>query len=269
MTVRREARAADDGYSHELVPGLRASDDARRLADELAFSAARLRELQQADPPGLYADVAQSQDKEEATWLAFLIAYFGPLEGEDPWAGIRAARTPWSAGAGLASLDGPTGPRGSFDPGRGPATVAAYRGWAGRAGSQAAGIGGEEDWPPERRFARAFERLALPGLHRGARFDFLATLGACGRFALAPAALGFTAGGADVTLVAAKRAFGIGDPMLLERRAAGLAEASGLPLAALDLALASWESGTRIHGGVPDSATDPAAATLARDALGI
>ena len=36
------ARAADDGYEHELVPGLRSSVDAGRLADEMAFSAARL-----------------------------------------------------------------------------------------------------------------------------------------------------------------------------------------------------------------------------------
>ena len=33
---------------------------------------------------------------------------------------------------------------------------------------------------PERRFARAFERLALPGLHRDARFDLLVTLGELG-----------------------------------------------------------------------------------------
>ena len=45
MTVRRVQRAPDDGYEHDLVPGLRSSVDAGRLADELAFSAARLREL--------------------------------------------------------------------------------------------------------------------------------------------------------------------------------------------------------------------------------
>ena len=32
----------------------------------------------------------------------------------------------------------------------------------------------------ERRFARVFERMALPGLQRGARFDLLATLGRLG-----------------------------------------------------------------------------------------
>ena len=42
---------------HGLVPGLRSSADAERLADELAFAAARL-ELLAVDPPGLYAEVA-------------------------------------------------------------------------------------------------------------------------------------------------------------------------------------------------------------------
>ena len=56
------ARAADDGYEHELLPGLRSSVDAGRLADEIAFSAARLDELS-ADPPGLYAEVARADGR--------------------------------------------------------------------------------------------------------------------------------------------------------------------------------------------------------------
>lgn len=267
LRVSRLERAADDGYASSLVPGLRASEDAARLADELAFAAGRLA-LLAADPPGLWAEVAAAPDVEEAAWLAFLIALLGPLEGEDPWASITDVRSPWAEDAAVPPADVQTGPRGSYDPARAAVTIAGYRAWVGRAGSQAAALGGEASWTPERRFARAFERLALPGLHRGARFDFLATLGAVGRFELTPAALGFT-GGDDATAVGAKRAFGIGDPMLLERRAAGLAEAAGVPLAALDLALASWETGTRIHGGVPDAAADPEAATRARAALGV
>ena len=92
LRVRHMARAADDGYEHELLPGLRSSLDAARLADEIAFAAARLDELAES-PPGLYADVANASDVEEATWLAFLIAYLSPLEGEDPWAAISTART--------------------------------------------------------------------------------------------------------------------------------------------------------------------------------
>ena len=38
LRVRRQERAVEDGYSSSLLPGLRASADAARLADELAFS---------------------------------------------------------------------------------------------------------------------------------------------------------------------------------------------------------------------------------------
>ncbi len=34
---------------------------------------------------------------EERTWLAFLIAYLGPLDGEEPFAAIEAVRVPWAA----------------------------------------------------------------------------------------------------------------------------------------------------------------------------
>ncbi len=47
-------------------------------------------------------------------------------------------------------------------------------------------------------------------------------------------------GGEDETALAAKRVFGIGDPLLLDRRAKTLAEAAGVPLEALDLALFNW-----------------------------
>src|SRR6478735_6812792 len=81
LSVRRMARAADDGYEHELLPGLRATEDAARLADELAFAEARLHELRDA-PPGLYAEVAAAEDPEEAAWLAFQIALLSPLEDD-------------------------------------------------------------------------------------------------------------------------------------------------------------------------------------------
>jgi len=50
MSVRREGRASDDGYRSELLPGLRASADAHRLADEIGFSAGRLQVLASAPP---------------------------------------------------------------------------------------------------------------------------------------------------------------------------------------------------------------------------
>lgn len=237
VRVRQVARAADDGYRNPLVPGLKASADALRLAEELAFAAARLAELR-ADPPGLYAEVAAEPDPEEAIWLAFLIAYLGPQPGADPFGGIAAARTTWASGAVPSLAGARCGPRTAHDPERGDRTLRAYRAWAERAGSQQAALAGEPAWTPERRFARAFERLALPGLHRAARFDFLATLGALGVVDLAADALHL--GPDNPVTLAAKRVFAIGDPLLLERRSAALAEAGDLPVAALDLALENW-----------------------------
>ena len=39
-----------------------------------------------------------SRPIEERTWLAFLIAYLGPVDDAEPFAGIAQARTPWSSG---------------------------------------------------------------------------------------------------------------------------------------------------------------------------
>jgi hypothetical protein len=240
LKVRRMARAADDGYEHELLPGLRSSVDAARLADELAFAANRLEELEH-DPPGLYADVALGSDPEEAAWLAFLIAYLSPLNGDDPWAGIAAARTSWSSGELPALDEVPLGPRTAHSPARGAATLVAYRAFADRAGSQAAAFTGDPSWPEQRRFDRAFERLALPGFGRAARYELLILLGRLGVFALRPWSLQLGADALDPTVVASKRALGIGDPLLLQRRAAELAGATGVPIDALDLALTNWQ----------------------------
>jgi hypothetical protein len=256
VRVRRLARGADDGYQCRLVPGLRSSVDAGQLAEELAFAATRLTRLEQ-DPPGLYAEVAGAEsDLEERTWLGFLIAYVSPHEGEDPFSSVRAARTSWSSGESPALDELELGPRTAHDPGRGERTIAAYRAWAARSGSQAAAFVGEPAWTPERRFARVFERLALPGFHRDARFDLLVTLGQLGVYELRPGTLVF--GGDNVVTVAAKRALGIGDTMLLDRRAAELASACELPLAALDVGLYNWERGTRATLGMhADLAPDP------------
>ncbi len=272
VRVRRLERGADDGYTSPLVPGLKSSVEAERLADELAFAAARLETLA-SEPPGLYAEVASEGDLEERTWLAFLIAYIGPLDGEDaaedPFAEIARVRTAW-AGDEVPLLDGVgTGERTAHDPSRGTRTLEAYRTWAQRAGSQAAAFGGEAVWTRERRFARTFERLALPGLHRDARYELLVSLGWLGLFELDPSALQF--GGENQVTLAAKRALGIGDPLLLERRAGELAQAAGVPMAALDLGLHNWESARRTSGGVmqPDSDAQGRALSSARDALGL
>jgi hypothetical protein len=235
LSVRRMARAVDDGYDHELLPGLRATADAARLAEELAFAEARLTELREV-PPGLYADVATATDREEAAWLAFQIAFLSPLEGEDPWAGVAAARSDWASGELPRSGDVPRGPRAAS----GDGAPAAYRAWAGRAGSQAAAFGGDPGWSAERRFDRAFERLALPGFGRAPRYELLVLLSSLGVFDLRASSLHLSTPGTDPTVTAAKRVFGIGDPLLVGRRASALAAAVGAPLEALDLALLNF-----------------------------
>jgi hypothetical protein len=233
----------------------------------MAFAQTRLDRLSH-DPPGLYAEVAAEGDVEERTWLAVLIAYLCPLHGDDPFAAITRVRTTWASGQLPRFDDAATGPRSAYDAARGTRTLEAYRAWASRGGSQAAAFTGETSWTPERRFDRVLERLALPGLHREARFDLLVTLGQLGVFELRAGALKL--GGNNEVTVAAKRALGIGDSLLLERRAAELASACGLELAALDLGLHNWERGGRMTLGLPpDTEPDPTVLQRAADALGL
>jgi hypothetical protein len=269
MTVRRLERGTDDGFRSELVPGVKSSADAERLADELAFAQARLRRLAD-DPPGLYAEISDpAGDIEERSWLAFLAAYLGPREDESPFADIEAARTSWRSTEAPELAQVRAGPRGAYDPESGAGrTLEAYRAWAERGGSQAAAFTGEASWTPERRFARVLERLALPAFPRGARFELLTILGWTGVYELRAGALAL--GGSDPVTVAAKRLLGIGDVMLLERRAAELADACDLPLETLDVAFFNWERGERARLGMPpELAPDPAAQAAARGALGL
>ena len=230
MVTRKLARAADDGYRNALVPGLRATADAERLATALLIAAERM------EPPGPYEAVATEPDSEQASWLAFLLALVGPDAPELQEA--IAAAAPRFADGEVPDL-----------PQAQARTVAAYRQWAERAGSQAAGYTGEADWSPPRRFARVFERLALPGMSRAARFELLATLGAAGLYDLRPDQLQLGVED-DATTQAAKRILLSGDKMLLERRARDLAAACDVPLAALDRAFALW--------GDPGAGIEPA-----------
>ncbi|HTR72294.1 MAG TPA: hypothetical protein VMG80_01755 [Solirubrobacteraceae bacterium] len=282
MRVQREARAADDGYSCELAPGLRASADAERLASEIAFSSGRLLGMQ-ASAPGIFAEIralaADSPDGlERATWICFLTVYLSPLPGDDPFAGVRLVLErgdrDWDS-----LLDGvPLGPRTSHDPGRGSDTLRAYRQWALQAGrpevgQQAEAIVGEESWTPQRRFERAFERLALPGFGRMGRYDLLVTLGRLGLYELQAGSLHLATGrgmaAEDLTTVAAKRLFAVGDPIYLERRASAFAEASAVPVEVLDLAFANWAAGERATLGFDPDTVDSAALESARMALGL
>jgi hypothetical protein len=272
-------RGEDDGYRCALLPALHNSKDAQRLAQEIAFSHGRLLALEDS-PPGLYAEVRQQGSWERATWMCFLISYLSPLQGETPFLGIRQALRAcgggdvpdWRSEEELPDLTGiPLGPRTSHETARGAGTLRAYLQWAQRAGSQVRAFSGDPTWSEQRRFERVFERLQLPGLARTGRYDMLVTVGRLGLYELRADSL-HLAGGAthatdDPATLTAKRLLGIGDPFILERRAAALAQAVSVPIETLDLAFANWGAPTRANLGVPDERADAEALARAHDAL--
>ncbi len=264
LKVRQEVRAADDGYRCLLVPGLRAESEARLLARELAFASGRIALLGN-DPPGLYGEASTEPDIEEATWLAFQITLVSPLESDDPFASVRAARTTWASGDQPDLKGVERGPRSPVDPARVVATLDAYRRWAAAAGSQRDGFTGDSGWSAERRFERIFERLSLPGLGRQGRYDLLVSLGAIGLYELRAPGLLLTDD--DLTSRTAKRVFAIGDRMTLERRANALVEEAGVLHEALELALTNWQGAKPIRLGVPADTLDEAAEARALSAL--
>jgi hypothetical protein len=274
VRVHREQRSEDDGYRCELVPGLHSSHDARRLVQEIGFASGRLLTLTSA-PPSLYAEARDCDDVEQATWMCFLAAYLSPLQGVQPFVGIRQAlMCSWESGRVSDLEDVPLGPRTSHDPTRGPETLIAYRRFAEHAGSQEAAFTGEPAWTPQRRFERVFERLALPGLGRVGRYDLLITLGRLGLYELRADSLHLVTRSSslvpDPAPQAAKRVFGIGDPIHIERRALALAQALSTPIEALDLALWNWSqpsSEERVTLGFPEDTNDAHAVERAGVAL--
>jgi hypothetical protein len=278
MRVVHEARDVDDGFRSPLLPGLRSSGDAERLAEEIAFASARLLALGAA-PPAVYGEIRAraEEDLEEATWMCFLTAYLSPLDREDSFFFIRQAllatgSSGWRTGA-LPDLEGALlGPRTSHDPTRGTETLLAYRNWVERSGgTQAEAFAGDPAWSAPRRFGRLFERLALPGFARMGRYDLLVTLGRLGLYELRAGSLHLSAVrgpyGEDLTTLAAKRVFAIGDELILERRALALAEAVAVPVEALDLALANWGKGKRASLGFRADISDRHALERTRAAL--
>ncbi len=278
VRVHREARAQDDGYRCELVPGLHSSEDAGRLAGEIGFAGGRLLALGAA-PPSFYAEARDCEDIEQATWMCVLAAYLSPLQGDEPFRGIREALLAcgWASGS-VPDLQGiPLGPRTSHDPDRGAETMSAYRRFVEHAGSQQRTFAGEPEWTPQRRFARLFERLALPGFGRMGRYDLLVTLGRLGLYDLRADSLQLVTrsgqAASDFTPQAAKRVFGIGDPLIIERRASALAQEASIPIEALDMALHNWSLGASLQDramlGFPAETCDEHALERAEAALGI
>src|SRR6187200_582458 len=127
LVTKRMYRSEDDGYRNPLVPGLRGTADAERLAQAIAAASARL------EPPGPYESIATEPDLEEATWLAFLLALAGP-DAPELQEAIEEARPSWASGEAAAL---PAGQE---------RTAAAYRAWVARAGSQEAAFTGESGW---------------------------------------------------------------------------------------------------------------------------
>ncbi len=271
--VDGQRRGIDDGYECELVPGLHSSLDARRLAEEIDFAMGRLQALGQ-QPPGAYALAAElgaQGELERASWLCFLIAYLSPLPGEDPFASISKApsleEVTTLSDSEIDALE--LGPRTCHEPGRGAATLRAYLAWAKRAGSQQLALTGEESWSAGRRFERVFERLAIPGFPRWGRYELLVILGGLRLYEVsadslhlaAASTLGATgarrssasgkAEAGDPVLGAAKRVFGIGDVLLIERRAKRLAQEISVPVAAVELRALQLAYRPTCHARVP------------------
>ncbi len=245
VRVKQMTRHAEDGWSHDLLPGLRSSGEALDLLGHLSRARVRLDRLA-SDAPGPYATAralagGDADDREEATWLLFQVAYYGPLEGDEPFREIDRllVRRDDALPAPDVLEAVAVGPRGAHAHDRGVATLQGYRDWSTRVGSQLTGLaaGGTD---AARRFDAAFRALALPGLHRDARFEFLVTLGSLGLLDAAPWSLLLDAG-RDPVSVAAKRAFLTGDAVLLQRRFGAFARALGVPVAAFDLGLRNWD----------------------------
>jgi hypothetical protein len=299
VRVHRELRAQDDGYRSALAPGLHSSQDAARLAEEIAFASGRLLGLHAA-PPDLFGEIhalAVEGELELATWMCFLTVYLSPLQGEDPFAGVRIALErdggTWEAperdgedGGGDGGEDGvdgeggeedvpslrgiPLGPRTSHDHARGSQTLLAYRHWVSQFGSQARAFTGEDSWTPQRRFERVYERLALPGLGRQGRYELLVTLGRLRLYELDADSLHLTgAGSEDETAIAAKRVLAVGEPVYLERRAVAFAQELSVGIDILDLAFANWGAGERATLGFSPDTVDQHALERAREALGL
>lgn len=247
MVTGRLQRAADDGFSSDLLPGVRSSQTALQLARELTAAEARL-SVYGSPEAGAWTTVADLAGEPHRAFVAALViavaapdgsagsvataaAALAALQASDP--SLQALETIAEAKdlAGLLEA-GPRGPRAHDASG---AALAVPLQLAQRSGgSLEAGLAGEAGWSPERRFARLIDRLALRGLPRAVRYDLLVALGRSGVLPVRAEALHL---GADQVTDAAKRIFAVAETALLERRAAALVEATGVAFDALELAL--------------------------------
>ena len=262
LTVRRMARAADDGYEHDLLPGPAHLGRRRHGWPTSWPSPPRGSASSQRDPPGLYAEVARARDREEAAWLAFLDRLPLAARGRGPVGRHqRAARVPWASGE-VPDLEGVAlGPRTAHDPRRG-----APRSWPTapgpqRAGSQVAAL--------HRRAvvdaaAPLRPRLRAPGAARASaarpRYELLVVLGHCRVFDVratlaAPGRRGARPDGAWRP----SACFGIGDPVLLDPQPASARSAPipGTNRYAPPRVVTNGPCGPRKNGGSPSTVILP------------
>lgn len=238
-------RHADDGFSSELLPGVRSSAAALDLARELVTAEARLEALPSSQ--GWEVVAAHAGEPAKAFIVALTLAVASPDGPGGSAPTVAAALAALQAGvpelddvAGVAAaselavvLDaGPRGPRAHDASALALAAPAALSQRHG--GSLETALAGDANWTPERRFARLLDRLALKGLPRAVRYDTLVGLARCGALPVKADALHL---GSDQVTDAAKRLFAVADVALLERRAAALADATGVTFDALELAL--------------------------------
>lgn len=247
MVTGRLQRAADDGFTSALLPGVRSSQTALQLARELTAAEARLSVYGTADA-GAWTTVTDLAGEPHRAFVAALVVAVASPDGPAGSASTAAAALAalQSADPSLTALDaiadapelaqvleaGPRGPR-AHDASAAalavPAQLAQRSG-----GSLEAALAGEAGWTSERRFARLLDRLALRGLPRAVRYDLLVGLGRSGVLPIRAEALHL---GADQVTDAAKRIFAVAETALLERRAAALVDATGVTFDALELAL--------------------------------
>ncbi|MEH3054763.1 MAG: hypothetical protein PGN13_12295 [Patulibacter minatonensis] len=257
MVTGKLSRTADDGFRSELLPGVRSSADALRLAQELTTAESRLSKhgTPEAGPWAVIAELAGEPHRAFVAALTIAVASPDGASGSGATAAAALAAVS-AADASLQALDlvgaateaqtilstGPRGPR-AHDAAAAalsvPAQLAQRSG-----GSLEQALAGEASWTSERRFARLLDRLALRGLPRAVRFDLLVALGRSGVLPLRADQLHL---GNDQVTDAAKRLFAVADVPLLEKRAAALADATGVTFDALELAL--WNIAGADAGG--------------------
>jgi hypothetical protein len=236
LITKKLERPQDDGYRCNLVPGIRATADAKRLAQALARAISRLQF------PGPYHAVADQPNSEAATYLAFLLALVG-REAHDLHEIIVAdfqSEGNFDVFSQTDNFGALALPVTASIPEHLQKTITAYNAWIQRFGSQKSAFIGEEEWSPTRRFARVFERLAFPNFGRSERFELLVTLNSTEIYELEPDSL-FVPADDDVS-IAAKRLLHSGEKLFLERRVRELADGCDVPIAALDYAFWLWDT---------------------------